>query len=302
MMTSHLTPRFLSLPARFGRFGWPPAILCVGLLTFGCGDDADPVTPTAPVTPPTAPPPDPEPGLDLPTDPDALFLVLWEGPSFTPIEYALGQPPLYALSGAGNLWSEGPVIAIYPGPLLPSIQLAEIHGDDFDAVLELIQEIGLHELDEERIEQPSDRPVLADAPALDVVFTDRSGTHVLTIDAYHSEFHRDPRVTLIRNLIDHLDGKGVAAGSVEWTGDRLQVYAGSGEIFDPSVLTERPWPLPDPPPATAGFECRIYEGAVAGNLLEVFAGANHGVRWEYEGSLYQLIARPLIPGEPGCER
>jgi len=69
------------------------------------------------------------------------------------------------------------------------------------------------------------------------------------------------------------------------------------------VLNERPWPLPDPPPGdedAEGFECRVYGGQVAAGLLEIFADADHGTRWDYHGALHQILARSLLPHEEGC--
>ena len=50
------------------------------------------------------------------------------------------------------------------------------------------------------------------------------------------------------------------------------------------------------------FECRVYEGQVAADLLEAFADANHGTRWNHQGNLHQLLARSLLPREEPCVR
>lgn len=278
------------------------ALAAATLLAAAFGAPGCAGEPAAPPTSPAPPTGEPPPAFELPEDPDALFLVIWQGPGFAPIEYVLGRPPLHALSVDGDLWSEGPIPEIYPGPLLPSILHAGISSADVAAVVERIVEIGLHEVEDERIEQPASGPVLADAPALSLTLTDRRGLRTLWIDAYWSEYHQDPRVELARDLLGFLHQAGMDAGNSEWAGDRLQVYAGPGQIFDSSVISYRPWPLPEPPPNTSGFECQIYEGPVAADLLEEFRSANHGVRWRYEADLYQILARPLIPGEVGCER
>ena len=85
----------------------------------------------------------------------------------------------------------------------------------------------------------------------------------------------------------------------------MQVYASATPMLpDASVLNERPWPLPDPPPGgdEDGFECRVYEGQVAAGLLETFRGANHGTRWDHQGTLHQILARSLLPREEPCVR
>lgn len=222
---------------------------------------------------------------------------------FVPIEYSLGLPPVFALSVAGDLWSRAPVPEIYPGPLVPGILHSGVAEPDFDAVLGLILDLALPDLpvDEmELIRQPADGPTLADAPGVEVRFTDPAGAHSLFIEAYASSFHRDPRVDLVRDLIGRLGRAGGPAAS-EWTGDRLQVWVGPGTVHDEAVLVERPWPLPDPPHEEEYFDCQVVEGALAADLMDTFRAAHHGYRWVHEGMLYQVLARWLIPGEPGCE-
>ena len=104
-------------------------------LATGCGSDDAPA-PTAP-PPPEPPPVGPPPNtLDLPDDPGHFFLEVWEGPGFVPIEYSLGRPPRYAVTVGGELYNEGPTIQIFPGPLLPNIQVGRLLAEDLAAIIE----------------------------------------------------------------------------------------------------------------------------------------------------------------------
>ena len=275
------------------------------LLAVGCGPDAAAPPAVPEPTPPDPAPTDPGGSLDLPDDPAALFLEVWRFPGFVPIEYSLGRPPRYALNVGGGLFSEGPIWEIFPGPLLPDIRLAQISDEALDAVIEAIEATDLPTAVEVNIPQPVGGPFLADAPAIELVLTDRGGPHRIRIERFGAVSHTDPRVAPITELVSLLDRTAAAADSGRYEGDRVQVHASAGpRPPDPSVLNERPWPLPDPPPpeGDAGFSCAVYAGEVAAGLLGTFATANHGTRWNFEGGLHQILARSLLPGEEGCLR
>ena len=280
------------------------ASLTVALtLGAGCGTDDAPA-PTAPPPPEPAPVGPPPETLDLPDDPGHVFLEVWEGPGFVPIEYSLGRPPRYAVTVGGELYHEGPTIQIFPGPLLPNIQVGQLLAEDLAAIIEATAATGISQLGEVNIPQPTTGPVIADAPTYEVVLRDRQGSHLLRIEALGSISHTDPRVIAVRELMQRLDEATADTEAEVYLGERVQVYVSEGPMPpEPSVLNERPWPLPDPPPGdedAEGFECRVYGGQVAAGLLEIFADADHGTRWDYHGALHQILARSLLPHEEGC--
>ena len=289
----------------FRRSALSPALaaLTVGLaLGAGCGSDEAPAptAPPPPEPPPVGPPPE---TLDLPDDPGHFFLEIWEGPGFVPIEYSLGRPPRYAVNVGGELYHEGPTIQIFPGPLLPNIQVGQLLAEDLTAIIEATAATGISQLGEVNIPQPTTGPVIADAPTYEVVLRDRQGSHLLRIEALGSMSHADPRVIAVRELMQQLDHATADTAAEVYVGERVQVYVSVGPMPpEPSVLNERPWPLPDLPPGedAEGFECRVYEGQVAASLLEILADANHGTRWNHQGTLHQLLARSLLPHEEGC--
>ena len=278
------------------------ALTILAALAAGCGseDAPAPTAPPPPESPPVGPPPE---TLDLPADPGHVFLEVWEGPGFVPIEYSLGRPPRYAVTVGGEMYNEGPTIEIFPGPLLPNIQVGRLLAEDLAAIVEATAATGISQLGEVNIPQPTTGPVIADAPAYEVVLRDRQGSHLLRIEALGSISHTDPRVIAVRELMQRLDHATADTAAEVYLGERVQVYVSVGPMPpEPSVLNERPWPLPDLPPEAheMEFECRVYEGQVAAGLLEAFADANHGTRWDYHGALHQILARSLLPHEEGC--
>ena len=289
--------------------GWPGrglALAALLLAAAGCGSDAAPAptapTPTLPPPPPVGPPPA---TLDLPDDPEVFFLEVWELPGFVPIEYSLGRPPPYAITVGGGFFYEGPIFEIFPGPLLPNMQHGQLSDEDLDSVIEAAAATGVSQVDEEDIGQPTGGPIIADAPAFEILVRDRDGSHLLRVEALGSRAHTDPRVARIRELLGRLDLAIADTASETYEGERLQVYVNADPALpDPLVLNERPWPLPDPPPGDgeAGFVCSVYEGPTAAELLDTFADANHGTRWNHEDNLHQILARSLLPREQPCLR
>ena len=289
-----------------GRIGWPTLHFLLVALAVGCGADDAPA-PTTPPPPPEPPPVGPPPDtLDLPDDPEHFFLEIWELPGFVPIEYSLGRPPRYAVTVGADLFYEGPTIEIFPGPLLPNIQRARVSADHLAAIVEATAATGVSQVEDvEDIGQPTSGPFIADAPTFEILLRDRRGSHLLRVEALGSVAHTDPRVSAIRELLDRLDRASAESPAASYVGDRIQVYVSADAVpLDPSVLNARPWPLPDPPPGDDqdGFECREYGGPVAAGLLDIFREANHGTRWDHQGTLHQLLARSLLPREEACER
>lgn len=279
------------------------ALAVLLVLAGGCGSDDAPA-PTAPPPPEPAPVGPPPATLNLPDDPGHFFLEIWQLPGFVPIEYALGRPPVHAVTVGGEFYYEGPTIAIFPGPLLPNIQRGQLSEEDLATVIDATAATGISQLGEVNIPQPTTGPVIADAPTFEVVLRDRQGFHLLRIEALGAQSHTDPRVIAVRELMEHLEQASAVTPTESYSGERVQVHVSVGPMLpDASVLNERPWPLPDAPPReedAEGFECRVYEGQIAADLLEHFVDADHGTRWDYEGTLHQILARSLLPREEPC--
>ena len=111
----------------------------------------------------------------------------------------------------------------------------------------------------------------------------------------------DPRVAHLRALLGLFEA--AAAASTAYQGDRLQVVT----VFDtprldPPDRDERPWPLPDAPQREADqrFFCQVFDSDVAALLFETFATAHETTRWLLGEQRFELLARPLFPGEAGC--
>ena len=93
-----------------------------------------------------------------------LQIVLAGG--FVPMGYDFSRVPELTVYGDGRAITHGPQILIYPGPLLPNLQLAELDDADVAALVESAREAGLLG------EAPEyGQPPVADAPTTFVTLT-----------------------------------------------------------------------------------------------------------------------------------
>ena len=269
------------------------AFILVALGLAACGGDSG-TTPRRPTPRPAPPPP-----IALPDGDDTVWLEVEQDPGYILIEYALGRAPLYQLTVGGDLYFEGPTPSIFPGYLLPNLRHTRLGGFAVARIRAVAARLRLSEIDEEVITDLAS--IVADAPTTTVIQRGRTGEHRLSVYALDFDEHTDPRVPLVKSLLDLLGSASDLLGSEEWRGDRLQVWVLPSEPFwEPDLATEEPWPLAEPPGPGDEFDCRVFEGAERARLWAVFEPANHGYRWLHEGNHYQLLPRPLFPSEEGC--
>jgi hypothetical protein len=288
-------------------------LLALGLIAplAACGDDtgssssptdsvAPPATTAPPTTvpPPTAPPttvPPPTAGYEHPDGADEVVVsITFEG-GFVPVETIFTQLPTLLVTGDARQFALGPVPAIYPGPLLPNVQVADIGEDGVQSLLALADEHGL--LQEREYEGPTN---VADA----------SDT-VVTINANGETFvHRAYALG-----ID--DGLGEGMGDTEGARADLLAFVEAtamGDVetapFDPDLYLVRSfpvddltgydieptiveWPLDDVVLAEAD-DCVAID---AESIGETFANANQLTFFEQDGVTYRLGDKPQLPGD-----
>jgi hypothetical protein len=119
-----------------------------------CGDpdqapaEADPTTPgTAPVTTPDASDTTvgtaPAAGIAHPTGTaDVVLKLSYEG-GFVPVGVAFVNTPSLLVSGDGRVFTAGVTPAIFPGPLLPAVNVRTISEDGIQSLLAVVKSAGL---------------------------------------------------------------------------------------------------------------------------------------------------------------
>lgn len=267
-------------------------VLALTLLTLACGSDE----PGEAAGTPTPPP-----------EPDQVILTIGFEGGFAPVEAIYDPLPQYVLFSDGRLVYQGPVVAIYPGLLLPNLQVAQLDDDQMFEILTLVEDLGLPSITDERNENLDDAGIIADAP--DTVFTyfDEAGEHRLAIYALGaSPEPSDPQVVAAQRLVDTVNNLSATAPQLgEYEVERLHIVISDGSFLAAEEgAAAIPWPLTRAPSqfTPVGFElqCSVFEGNDAEEAMAALQGANQLTLWEESPDLYRPIPRPLFPGEVGC--
>jgi hypothetical protein len=285
------------------RFARPGALLLASLSLVACVSSAGATAPT--------PSPDPV-DKDKP-----VFRLSWDGGFVSP-EMLLGRMPIITIYADGRVITNGPVPAIYPGPLMPNLQEHTLSAEGLQRLIDLAREKDLLKT------VHYDFPGIADAP--DTVLEINLGGKTYRVSAYAlaeagvdlaapglDQDAIDGRADL-RAFVDALTG--VPAGDFvdeehPFAFDGVRIYAGKAVVVPNSELPgEQPaidWPLADL--ATAGekvdntvldVRCQVVEGEDLAEVLPLLQEANALQTFRSEGELYSLIVIPLLPGETGC--
>lgn len=257
------------------------------------------------------------PGIPHGSGPNDLLLRWGYEGGFTPPEFQLTNLPSFSLYGDGTVVRPGPQMEIYPGPALPSIEMATIDEAGVQAILGAALEANL-----EAVGDLTDMGSVGIADAADTVFTARFGDVDRTVRIYalsemggqmpgmpDDEF--EARKKLLR-LVEQLgsletwlpEGSVSESAAYDPTGARVFVSDFRGQPDLPQSTAE--WPLTTPlqgigDKAGAGFRCVAVTGAEwTEQLLPVVQAANQLTPWTSEGERYAIAFRPLLPDEAVC--
>lgn len=252
---------------------------------------------------------------------DALVLRVATSGGFVPAEYHLTSLPSFTLLGDGRVIVTGATPAIYPGPLLPSVQVRRLNERGVQTVLETGLRTG--QLDADAQWSGANRHV-ADAP--DTVFELHADGRDITVRVYAlgivdggmSDISEEERAAhlALGQLVGDLESLDAWIGSAGWVDAawqpyeaeavRLVVRAADGEQSDPNGIPfdERPWPSSSSDPATFGDEvavasarCGVVTGPDALEWYDALADATQLTRWVADGHRYVVTVRPLLPDE-----
>jgi hypothetical protein len=244
-------------------------------------------------------------GIVLPSDPEAPVIQIRSEGGFAPIEQMYSSGPTYTLLGGGRLIYEGPVIMIYPGPLLPNTQVTEVTDEQMSEILAMVEEIGLPDMMSEHDDSVADD--VADATTEVITFWDDDGEHVYSVYALGIDTDPVPATAAAVELVDVLSAAASTGVSDEYTGDRVRIIAGVSQTApEPGFEDIRPWPLAGEDPARweqldLGFSCKVF----GPETIEPFGDATQVTQWLHPDPMmdappFTLMVRYLHPGEPDC--
>jgi hypothetical protein len=243
--------------------------------------------------------------VDPVTDPDAAVLQIRSEGGFAPVEWVLGRGPTYTLLADGRLIYEGPMIEIYPGPLVPNYQVGELDESTVTEIRELIDEIGLPGFDDERDDSAASH--VADATTEVVTYWDENGAHVFSVYALGIDgVPMSGPAEAFADLVERLGAATATMESSPYLADEARIVAGVSMINpDPEFVDIRDWPLEDDLEDWTELENGWLCTTAPGSTLELFADATQVTQWRHpdemmDAPVYSLLVRPLLPGEEPC--
>jgi hypothetical protein len=284
-----------------------PLAATLALSLAACGDDSSAPAATEPAPPDTTAPPTTVPGttapdsgtIDHPVGADEIVLrIAYEG-GFVPQEVAFLNLPTLLVTGDGRLIVQGPVAEIYPGPLLPNLQVRTISETGIQQLLTMAAEHGL--LTEREYIDPTN---IADAPDT-VVEISANG------ETYHHQAYAlglggegtetDELRQALSDFVaaatgDWLYGSNPELGQEQpYTSDTyliraLEVGDHQGEI-EPTVVE---WPADASVALADASECATIPASEVEALL---ADATQLTFFAQGGITYQLAAKPQLPAD-----
>ncbi|GAA3750958.1 hypothetical protein GCM10022225_39150 [Plantactinospora mayteni] len=249
-----------------------------------------------------------------PANPNAVALRVEQVGGFVAPASRLTWVPTVTIYADGRVITEGPQLAIYPGPALPNLQQQRIAQEQVDGLVERARAAGVGTATD------LGRPSVTDVPSTRFTVSSAAGTDKLEVYALAegaqnasglTEAQRTARGELQKLLAALTDLAGtlgpdnveqpqpyqpeaVAAVAIPWRADD------NGLTAPPEVA----WPgsaLPGSPPSSGIDQgCVEVRGAEATALLATAAKANARTPWTSGGDRWQVGLRPLLPDETGC--
>jgi hypothetical protein len=276
----------------------------------GCGDDSAggspvdsvpsssaPGTTSVSTIPPTVPA-STVPGIEHPVGADDVVLRIGYEGGYVPVEAAFLNLPTLLVTGGGQLIVQGPQIEIYPGPLLPNLQVRSISEVGVQQLLAMAADHGL--LTEREYTNPTN---IADAPDTVVVVAANGETYEHRAYALGLDTEADELRKALADFVVEVTGEWMYGDNPElgpeqpYTSETFLVRA--SEVDDPMPSEPAPtfvdWPS-DQVPLSEAIECLAVPAA---GLGELFGEANQLTIFRSGGAEYRLSVKPLLPGD-GC--
>jgi hypothetical protein len=227
---------------------------------------------------------------------EAVVEITYEG-GFTTPEMTFARAPLLLITGDGRAISEGPVPAIYPGPLLPNLTERTITEDGIQTLLAKADELGLlADTAYARNDQ------IADAPDTVVKIAVDGTTYTHSAYALGFEGETDAGRANLFEFVSAATDLAGTVGELELGTEAplaSDAYLVRATPLDPAtVTTEVPATIVDWP---ADASVRLADAAECAELptadgAPLFADANQLTFFAEGGVTYQVAATPAVPG------
>ena len=244
-------------------------------------------------------------GYQHPTGADDVVIEYAEVGGFVTREFAFQQTPNLLVSGDDRVFSPGAQIEIYPGPLLPAVQVQSITEEGVQAILAAADEAGL--LQQIDYEQPTN---IADASTARVTINVNGETFVHEAYALGLAFPGEgseevaPERQALADFIAQLNDLGSLVGADQLgeqtifepaefgieaiVVDDLSAYGSDG--IEPTVVD---WLADASARLADASACIVVPAAEVGELP---ATANQLTFFTDDDVTYQVLVKPILPG------
>jgi hypothetical protein len=221
--------------------------------------------------------------------------------------------PILTVYGDGRVITEGPQIAIYPGPALPNVQVQQISTTDVHRLIDRSLAAGVGD------SADFGEPGIADAPSTRFTVQTQTGTKTTEVYALgeagpavagineQQAAARQKLRDLLTALTDLPATLGADAVSPSLPYQPVAVAAVAMPWTDDAQLPgEQPaiaWPgpaLPGQPLGELGMGCVTADGAQATAVLTAAKAANTATPWTSGDKRWTVALRPLLPDESTC--
>lgn len=272
-------------------------LLAVAALGFAaCGGDSD--SPAAGESLPPA-----TDGYQHPSGADDVVIEYAEVGGFMPREFAFRQTPNVLISGDGRSFSPGAQIEIYPGPLLPAVQVWTLGEAGTQEALAAADDAGLFaDID---YDEPTN---IADASTAQVTINVNGETYVhsaYALNAGGGLGGRDDTLSPERQaLLDFIDVLSALAlpgpdaeaeffepaeyGIEALVVSDLDAFGTDG--IEPTVVD---WPADTSVRLADASACTVVPASEVGDALVT---ANQLTFFAEDDITYQVLAKPILPG------
>jgi hypothetical protein len=278
--------------------------LLLPLLLTGCVQAGSSPSPTA----------TPAPYYQVSADPNDLILRIDSGGGLVPMSYLLTHMPQWSLYADGRIVVQGPMIEIYPQPLLPNLRLMRVTPSEIQTILAEADKAGLLGPD-----ASYSAGGIADASTTIFTLTVDGQTHHISAYALmegataDNKADEDARAKLmdfdrkIGDLTALLGREVTDKEAFEPGGMQIFVRPASGDDTVQGVEPNRiAWPLAVDP-ATAGTpttvpqtRCVLATGQDLSTFLVAAKQATTVTIWTHGSQEYSVMVRPLLPDETSC--
>ena len=227
-----------------------------------------------------------------------------------PSDFLLSDLAEVTVYADGTVIVPGPQAEIFPPPALRSLLSGTLSKAEVAALLDEAEKAGLTRGDRRLAD---DR--IADAPS--TRFLVRSGGKTSTVDVYALHESESEITRPILEFEERVLNTGSKAATMPYTPDRIRLVLarpadqpspepGQPPELDPGNV---PWPLTASPDefgqkaADEGFfdRCGVVQGKDLLLMRPALENSNTRTHWTGGSGDWLVIARPLLPGEPGCE-